>query len=225
MQVVLFVLPWRLRRPLLRRLFGYHIHPTARIGRSIVAVSELEMGPAARIGDLNLVRGLDRLAMGPDSVIGRGNWITAIPRGSEHLAHEGDRRPELLIGTCSGLSSRHLLDCSNTVRIGDYSGLVGYASQLITHQIDMRNARQSTQPITIGDFCMVGTRSILLGGAVLPDRSALGAGSMLRSVFTEQQVIYSGVPAQRTDARIPDNAAFFRPEMRGGTRRLRHTVP
>ena len=187
----------------------------------MIIAKDVQMDAAAKIGDLNLIRGLDRLTMGPASSVGRGNWVYAIPTGSPHLTHEVDRRTELLIGTGAGMSHRHLLDCSNTVRIGDYSGLVGHSTQIITHQIDMLRGRQSTRPVTVGSFCMIGTRSILLGGAVLPDRSVLGAGSTLRSAYTQTQTIYSGVPAQATDVRLPDDAAFFCADKRDGSRRLK----
>ncbi len=213
-QAVLLVLPWWLRRRLLQRVLGYRIHSTARVGWSLIFVDSLEMGPAARIGDLNLIRDLDRLEMGRGAGIGRANWISAIPKGAGVLSHEPNRRPELLIGAGGGLTNRHLLDCSNTVQIGEYSGLVGYRTQVITHQIDIRESRQSTKPIIIGDFCMIGTGSVLLGGAVLPDRSMLGAGSTLRSAFTEPQQVYSGVPARPTGVRLPDTAAYYDPARR-----------
>jgi acetyltransferase-like isoleucine patch superfamily enzyme len=224
-QAALLVLPWALRRRLLARCFGYRIHPTARIGLSIVLVGQLEMGPESHIRSLTVIRAVDRVVMGPGALIGSCNWIFAIPAGSPVLAHEADRRTELLIGTFGGVTSRHLIDCSNTVQIGDYSALVGYGTQVITHQIDVRHARQSTQPVSIGCFCMVGTRSILLGGAVLPDRSMLGAGSTLRTAFAEPQQLYSGVPAQPTGVRLPDDAAYFDPARRHGSRRRQQEMP
>lgn len=213
-QVGLLVLPWRVRRVALERLFGYRIHPTAWVGKSIVSPRELELGPWANIGHFTAIRGLDRVTMGEGAVIGRGNWIYAIPSGTPTLDHEPDRRPELVIAARAGVGHRHILDCSNAVSIGRHSGLVGHRSQVITHQIDIVTARTRTRPITIGDFCMVGSGSVVLGGAVLPDRSMLGAGSTLRSAFTEPQMIYAGVPAESTGVRLPDDAAFFDPQMR-----------
>jgi acetyltransferase-like isoleucine patch superfamily enzyme len=223
-QLVAMMLPWSLRRRLLQSAFGYRIHPTARIGACLVLAQKLEMGPGAQIRHLTVIRGVERVNMATGASIGRANWIYAIPPGSPFLMHEPNRRPELLIGTGGGMGNRHLVDCSNTVSIGDYSGLVGYGTQVLTHQIDVRHYCQSTKPITIGKFCMVGTRSVLLGGATLPDRSMLGAGSTLRTAFTEPQQIYSGVPAVPTGVWLPDDASFFDPTLRDDARSARQTA-
>ena len=47
--VFLLILPWRLRRIALIKIFGYQIHPTARIGFSLILPVRLEMDAGARI--------------------------------------------------------------------------------------------------------------------------------------------------------------------------------
>jgi acetyltransferase-like isoleucine patch superfamily enzyme len=177
-------------------IFGFDIHPTASIGLSLVApFRTLRMGPYARIGHLNVARGMDTIVLGPEANVGHLNWIYAEPSGSEHLRHETDRRTELVLEEGAGLTSRHLVDCSAPVTLGRYCLVAGYHTQMVTHGIDMGENRQRTRPITVGEYSMVGTRCVLIGGASLPPRSALGAASMLRQPFEQQGTLYSGVPA------------------------------
>lgn len=189
--------PWPLRRRMLSLFFGYKIHPTAKIGFAWVLPDELIMGPQSKIGHFTIVKGLKILELGERSSIGRGNWITGFPANSDAFFKENkDRCPALIVGADSAITSRHLLDCTDQIRIGRFSILGGFGSQLLSHSIDFKNNRQSCAPIEIGNYCFVGTRSVILGGSVLPDCSILGASSLLRQRFDKQYALYSGVPAQ-----------------------------
>ena len=84
----------------------------------------------------------------------------------------------------------------------------GYQSQFLTHSIDIAASRQRAQPIRIGRYCFVGTRCVVLGGAVLPDSSVLGAASLLNKPHEESFVLYAGAPAQRIK-NLPQDSAYF----------------
>jgi len=198
-----FLLPWGLRRSLLERQFGYQIHPTARIGLSWINPTRLIMEENTRIDHLTLCKGLDLLHLKAHSMVGRGNWITGFPLGpSPHFAHEQDRQPRLIVGEHSAITHRHLLDCTNTVTIGRFTTFAGMQSQILTHTIDLEQNRQSSNPVRIGDFCFIGTNSVLLGGAALPDYCVLGAKSLLNKSFTQTHQLYGGVPAKPIKARL-----------------------
>ena len=62
-KILLILLPWRLRRYLLQRLYHYELHPDSRIGLAWVFPRKLVMGAGARIDHLTVVKGLDRLAL------------------------------------------------------------------------------------------------------------------------------------------------------------------
>ncbi len=98
LRLLLVLLPWTLRRPLLVRCYGYRLHSGSRIGLAWVFPRELVLERGARIGHLTVVKGLERLTLGEQASIGRLNWISAFPRGtgSRHFAHLPDRKPELL---------------------------------------------------------------------------------------------------------------------------------
>jgi hypothetical protein len=202
-------LPWPLRRAILRSFFGYEISDTSRIGLSWICPKKLVMKDGARIGHLTVCKSIDLLELGEDAFVGNLDWITGFPSGpSEHFAHQTDRRPELILGRHSAITNRHIVDCTASVHIGAFATFAGFASQLLTHSINLETNRQEAYPITIGDYCFVGTNCILLGGSALPHYSVLGAKSLLNKAFTESHFLYGGVPAKPIKA-LPESTPYF----------------
>ena len=80
------LLPWMLRRQVLRTVYGYELHPTARIGLSWIFPEHLSMAEGARIGHLNVALRLNRIELGPHALIHRSNWITGVARNEQGLA-------------------------------------------------------------------------------------------------------------------------------------------
>ena len=191
------LLPWGLRREFLEKQFGYSIHPSSRIGIAWIFPQKLVMEEGSRIGHLTLCKNIDLLHLGAHAIIGQLNWITGFPSGpSKHFAHLPDRRPELIVETHAGISSRHLIDCTARVRIGAFATIGGFRSQLLTHTIDLAAGRQTAEPIEIGEYCFTGTNSVMLGGSVLPHHSVLGAQSLLNKKWEDPYRLYAGVPAK-----------------------------
>jgi acetyltransferase-like isoleucine patch superfamily enzyme len=207
LQVVLFSLPWSVRRRALNRIFGFEIAPTARIGLSIVLPDRLVMEDGAVIGNFNLARSLEELSLGPGAMIGRLNYVFGIPRSDPQLAGT-ERRIALVMERGALLMNRHQVDCSSLVTLGENCLVAGAGTAIASHWIDMGAWAMRSAPVQVGAHSMVGTRCILLGGAALPPRSALGAGSVLRSTETLTERIYSGVPATAV-ATIDHDAKFF----------------
>jgi acetyltransferase-like isoleucine patch superfamily enzyme len=198
--VLMFVsllLPWGMRRSFLERQFGFSIHPDSYIGLAWIFPRRLVMEQGSRIGHLTLCKNIDLLHLGAHAVVGQLNWITGFPTGeSRHFAHQPDRRPELIIESHAGISSRHLIDCTARVRIGAFATIGGFRSQLLTHTIDLEAGRQTSEPIEIGEYSFTGTNSVVLGGSVLPHHSVLGAQSLLNKKWDEPYRLYAGVPAK-----------------------------
>ncbi|MDX1953707.1 MAG: acyltransferase [Verrucomicrobiota bacterium] len=190
-------LPWGLRRFILQRYYGYQIHPTAKIGLAWIFPEQLIMKEFSSIGHLTVCKSLSLLSMGAHSHLGRGNWVTGYPKaGREFFTAEPDRVPELIIGDHSAITNRHIIDCTNSIRIGRFTTMAGFRSQILTHSIDLLQSRQASAPVKIGDYCFLGTDCVVLGGSVLPDYCVLGAKSLLRNSFEQPRYLYAGVPAR-----------------------------
>jgi acetyltransferase-like isoleucine patch superfamily enzyme len=202
-------LPWPLRRAVLRRYLGYQIADTSRIGLSWIYPRRLILDEGARIGHLTICKDIDLLHIGESASVGNLNWITGYPSGpSAHFSHQPDRHPELILGRHSALTNRHLVDCTERIQIGAFATVAGFASQLLTHSINLENSRQEAYPISVGAYCFVGTNCVLLGGSALPDYSVLGAKSLLNRDHAETYSLYGGVPA-RVIKPLPRTCAYF----------------
>jgi len=207
--LIAFLLPWALRRRLLVIAFGYKIHPTSRIGFAWVMPERLVMDSYSKIGTLTVCKGLRLLHLKQNASIGRANWISGFPAGRhDHFAHQHDRQPDLIVGEHSAITNRHLIDCTSKIIIGAFSTFAGFRSQILTHSIDLENCRQSSAPITVGDFTFIGTDCVLLGGSTLPDHSVLGAKSLLNKRYSEPFWLYAGNPA-RPVKRLAENMEYF----------------
>jgi acetyltransferase-like isoleucine patch superfamily enzyme len=202
-------LPWPLRRVILRNAFGYEIAEGARIGLSLVYPKKLVMKADARIGHLSVCKDIDSLELGEAASIGNLTWITGFPTGtSGHFEHQTDRKAELVLGAQAAITNRHLIDCTASIHIGAFATFAGFSSQLLTHSINLETSRQEASPITIGEYCFVGTNCILLGGSALPAFSVLGAKSLLNRAYTDRYYLYGGVPAKPIKA-LPETTAYF----------------
>ena len=207
------LLPWRWKRLLLVRQFGYSIHPSSYIGFCWIFPRHLVMEENSRIGHLTVCKNIDLLRLGAHAIVGPLNWITGFPSGSSrHFAHQADRHPELIVETNAGISSRHLIDCTARVRLGAFATVGGFRSQILTHSIDLAANRQAAEPIDIGEYSFVGTNCVLLGGSRLPHHAVLGAQSLLNKKWDEPYRLYGGVPAKPLKELSPELEYFRRTE-------------
>lgn len=192
-----FFLPWPLRRWLLKVFFGYKVHRTARLGFCVLMAKNLIMEEHSKIGHLTVCIHLDLVHLKSYASVGRGNWITGFPSGaSSYYAHIPDRHAELVLGEHSAITNRHLIDCTSRVSIGKFTTFAGFRSQILSHSIDIAKNRQNASPVTIGDYCFVGTDCVLLGGSALPSFSVLAAKSLLNHAHHEEYTLYGGIPAR-----------------------------
>jgi acetyltransferase-like isoleucine patch superfamily enzyme len=212
MAFCMLLLPSRLKGSLGRRLLGWDIHPTAYIGRSVILVRHLSMGPGASIGPLNVIRDLDELCMAEGASIAARNWITGFPRSSDPATdafpHSPNRRPCLIMGKQAMITIAHEIDCADRVEIGDYSSLAGFRCTILTHSLNLVRDRFVTGTVEIGAHAAVMSGSTLLSGTKVPPRSIVSAGSVVNTLLTEELTFYSGNPAEAVRT-LPDTLGFF----------------
>ena len=118
-------LPAPLRAELARRVFGWDIDPTAHIGRSLILVQHVSMGPETSIGSLNVIRNLEELRLAKGATIATRNFISAHPMAELAFKTKG-RRACLIMGEWSKITVGHEIDCSDRVEIGDHADGSGH---------------------------------------------------------------------------------------------------
>lgn len=210
LKICTFFFPWVIRRILLNKWFGFNIDRTAHIGLAWVFPENLVMAAGAKIDHFTVAIHLDKIDLSFNASIGRGNWITGFPTktASPHFKHQPDRKAELIIGEYSAVTKKHHLDCTNQIIIGHHATIAGYASQFLTHSIDVIENRQNSAPIHIGNYTFIGTNVVVLGGAKLPDYCVLGAKSLLNKKLEKTFILYGGVPAREIQT-LPADAKYF----------------
>jgi len=177
----------RAKNFLLRRC-GWNVDPRARVGPVLMhRVAAATLGPGSRIGPFNVFRDIEELVLERDAVIGQWNWISA---SRELVAAGGTAR--LAMGESSALTSRHYVDASGGVTIGRFTTVAGVRSTFITHGIDWTTSKQRTRPITIGEYCLIGSNATVAPGTSVPDRVVVGMGSTLRGRLPSENAIYHG---------------------------------
>jgi acetyltransferase-like isoleucine patch superfamily enzyme len=198
--------PTSLKRPLYSLLFGYRIGKRSRIGlvildaahvdlgegtvighfNAILRVGRLETGRACRIGMFNIVRGGERVVLGAYSTVLRFNVLNAIPD------HDCTTEPTsvLELGDGAIVVSGHRIDFTDRVTIGRNVIIGGRNSSLWTHN------RQETAPISIGDFCYLGSEIRVAPGSRLAPECILALGSVLAGEIAQPRSLAAGVPAR-----------------------------
>jgi len=197
----------------LRRL-GHRIDRTAVVRPSLVLrVGRVTMAPRSRIGRWNLFKDLSEVSLDEGATIGRFNLVSSHPV-YRRLYRHGAR---LTMGPGSKITSRHQLDCSGSMELGALSSIAGQDTRVLSHSVDLRRDAQAAWPVVIGERSFVGARCLILGGAELPPRSVLAAGSVLpRAREPRSPGLWAGAPAA---LRGPVDGAWF-DRVAGHTRRV-----
>ena len=213
--VLVGMLPGFLKRPLYRSLFGYGIGEGVKIGlvlldarrvdlgagtvighfNAVVRVGEFRTGRCVRLGPLNIVRGGDLVRFGDYVTIMRLNVLNAIPD------HDCVTQPvsELHLAQGAIVVSGHRIDFTDTVRIGRNVILGGRNSSLWTHN------RQRTAPVTIGDFCYLGSEIRIAPGSTVAPECIVALGAVVSGDLPTPRSLVGGVPARVIRPLSPDD--------------------
>ena len=209
-QGILFFVPWVIRRRLLSYFFNFDISESSKIGFSIITAKKVKLSTASKIGHMNIIRNLDELYLDDHATIGSMNWITGAAEIKGSFESEQNRKSSLLIGKHAAITHQHLIDCTNTIKIGSFTTVAGYRSQFITHGINTYSNTQESDGITIGSHCLIGTGAIILKGTTISNQSIVAAGSVVAKSFPQDGQFIAGVPAKNRDDIIISGKYFTR---------------
>lgn len=202
LQIILWIFPWPIRKWFLTHGWGFELAKNTKIGFSIISAHKVTLKDGAKIGHFNFCKHIDQIYMDENAKLGNANWISGFSVNNQnilekgHFAHIQDRKCELIIGKQSSLTSRHYIDCTGGVYIGDYVTIAGFQTAFLSHSIDLKNNRQDAAPIKIGSYTFVSTRCTILKGSILPAHSVLGACSLLNKSHEKEYTLYAGTPAK-----------------------------
>lgn len=202
------VLPWSVKRRVGKLLFHWDVHPTARVGRSIILADSLTMGPGASIGPFNYFKNLSEVRLGEGAAIGTRNWVSGLRVSAQAFPHSPHRDPSLILGKYAVLASANEIDCADRVEISDFASVAGFGSTILTHSLDLVRDRFVTGPVMIGERSAVMSGCTLLSGTSVPPRSIVSAGSVVNTKLTQELTFYRGNPAEPVRS-LPATLKFF----------------
>lgn len=209
-------LPQRAKHFLYRRVLGWDVDATAKIGFSLLLAPSMRIGEGVVIGNFNIVNGdgevvfephcwvfmfnllagCEEIRIGHHAGIGFWNSISgpSLSRGVYPASPE--RRPVFDLGPHAVLVRSHRVDCSDAVHIGPYVVLAGVQTLLMTHTIDLVDNVMRTYPIEIGEYCHLGTRVTVQAGTKIAPRTAVAPGAVVHGDTGKPDQLIGGVPAK-----------------------------
>jgi acetyltransferase-like isoleucine patch superfamily enzyme len=191
---LLFLLPQSRIKNFLLKIAGVNIRSSATVRPILViGTKDIVIGENASIGALCMVRDLESFHIGAYCFIGKLNYFSSYREVARNVTGGWFRMSDH-----SKVLSRHYFDCSGGVSIGRMSSVAGHESKFLTHSTDLKRNVVTAYPITIGDYCFVGAYSVLLGGAELPSKSILAAGSLMTRAKNQNLPagLWTGRPAR-----------------------------
>lgn len=205
------ILPSALKIPIYRRVFGYSIGRDVRIGISLIRVGKLTVGDHARIGSLTVFRDIPEVRIGSCCVIaGRTQFYSHREFSRSDSISIRRNCPQLIVGEHSFIGGGHLFDIQDSVIIGRFTTVAGTRSTVFTHQLDVASCQHVTKPVSIGDYCMVGSDVKFVPGARVPSYCVVGMGAVVTKRFEDPYCLIAGNPARVVRRLAPDSAYFCR---------------
>ena len=214
------------------RACGHQVGPGCRIGFSVLWVDTLLLQGSNRIGHGNLIA-CRRLCIGRNGYIGRFNLVAGplsillraagaignankIVRGPLNFITSGPAM--LLIGRLGKITANHRIDCTRSVRIGDYSTLAGIGIQVWTHgyvhDVSGPGRYRIDGAVNIGANVYIGASCIVSMGVDICAGVMVGAGTTVSRSIEEQGLYVSSAvrrlprpaaPETRADLRLDNN--------------------
>lgn len=220
------LLPSWLAVPLLR-LIGHKVKPHVKIGFSLLLVDRLYLDEHSNIGHFNLLY-CRRIVLRQTASIGNMNVVYGpvsvwLGSGSKLGNRNHVRRAKppvtygsalLKMGKVSAITASHIVDCTCSVILGDYSTVAGQGSQIWTHgyyhcaegidrfRVDGR--------IYVGNNVYIGSASVITAGVRIANHVIVGSHSSI-SKDLNRSGIYVSEPLRYMDYDLEKIMSKLRP--------------
>ena len=192
--ILCLALPARLIFRILN-IMGHQVHPKSKIGFSMIwlngflvlkersrighfnflANNDVSIGRKGYFGNHNQMKGPFAVVLEEAAAIGNSNKLYRAPLGVTY----GDAC--LRLGVLAKITTRHNIDCTRNISIGNYSTIAGHDSQLWTHayyQDRLGPGRfRLDGEIEIGNNVNIGSRTVLNCGIKIADGVVVGSNS------------------------------------------------
>ncbi|WP_131185416.1 acyltransferase [Stutzerimonas kirkiae] len=189
-----FILPPCEFKNWLLSVFGWQMGSNCRVGFSWISTKRVRLANGARVGHANLIVA-DALFLANNAYIGHLNRVTGpLWLVLDEQAGVGNQNKIVRaqngvswghaicrLGKWSKITVEHIVDCTRSVTIGDYSILAGRGSQLWTH--GYLHAPQGLGrfridgSIRIGSNVYIGSACVFNAGVHVADAITIGASS------------------------------------------------
>lgn len=192
----------------LLRILGWNVEKGCRLGFSLIYSLDVRLAMNSRvgfgnivfndkcilrkgsyIGHLNLIRGPLCIILLDKAGIGNRNKIIRAKKGVVW------GRSIFKLGVWSKITSEHVIDCTRSVILGDYTTLAGCRSQVWTH--GYIHAPQGLErfrvdgSIRIGNNVYIGSSSVINSGVKINDGITVGSSTCVARSLLKQGMYVS----------------------------------
>lgn len=192
--IICLVIPPCSLKNLLLKGMGWRIGRNCRIGLSWIYSNRIRISDGAHIGHANIIL-TEAIFLKENSYIGHLNRVTGplwlilnahAGIGNQNIIVRGKRgvswgRSIFKLGQWSKFTVKHVVDCTRSVIVGDYSTFAGRGSQVWTHgYLHAANGLERTRidgSIRVGNNVYIGSACVLNAGIVISDAISIGAAS------------------------------------------------
>lgn len=197
----LFLFPAYIVRILLKviRIRKYSIDKDVEIGFSLILVEELRLESGSRIGHLNFIKvkkmvhggsigSLNQMRGSFCVITKKHSWIR---NGNKFSANpETYHDVQLILKERAAIVVNHIFDMTDSILIGEGTVIAGSGTQFWTHSFivtkKIATGVRIDAPITIGDYCYIGSNCTLLSGVEIANEITIGAATCVSKSLNEK---------------------------------------